>query len=122
MIPVTNYRFKFPLFPYTVDIVIGKAMAKRYVEYHEARWCKPLGVFIDGYCSGFVSPVSGTVNYIVGLPEEYDPITVAHEAIHLANQLWDEVGADLQVKNDEVLTYTCDYIHRYIRKVCYDKK
>lgn len=51
------------------------------------------------------------------LPEEYNPVTTAHECIHAANRIWDSVGAHLTPDNDEVVCYTHDVIHTMIKEL-----
>lgn len=68
---IRNYRFKLPLLPHRVDILIGREMAKRYCDWHEIRNIESIGAFIDGRCAGCVQQVGGNVSCIVMLPDHY---------------------------------------------------
>lgn len=119
MTSVIYYKFAFPLLPYSVDILIGNAMLDKYAIKYHVQGFTSIRAILDGRSRGCVMMGSTLADFVVMLPEEYDPITVGHECIHLANQLWEKCGAQLTTDNDEVITYTCDYIHKYIKEVCY---
>ncbi len=122
MSQVSFYKFKLPLLPYTVDILTGKVMIERYAKRYKATAHTGIRAMLDNRSAGCVALGGNLCNYLVLLPEEYDPILVSHESLHLANMMWDRCGARLQSDNDEVIAYTCDYIHEYIKKVCYVSK
>jgi hypothetical protein len=119
---IRNFKFKLPMLPYEVHILTGQDMIRHYALHHEIEGMESIQALMYGRSLGCVQPCGGSINYILMLPEEYDPITVGHECLHLANMMWDRCGARLTTDNDEVIAYTCDYIHEYIQKVCYVSK
>ena len=119
---VLYYKFTMPLLPYTIDILTGNEMIERYAKRYNAIHHQGVNAMLARQCNACVYEGGNLCNYLVLLPKEYDPIAVGHECIHLANMLWDRCGAKLTSDNDEVITYTVDYIHKFIKEVCYVSK
>lgn len=54
------------------------------------------------------------------LQEEWDEISVWHEALHVAISFWEDAGADLHLyKNQEVLTYTQGHVVKLLKEKFY---
>jgi hypothetical protein len=119
---ITNYKLLMPILPFYIDIVTGNAMLKRWANrqgltYDE--FLKPL--LEDEDFQGGCIRIGGEGLILIVLPLHYDAGVIHHEAFHAASHMWYDVGADLQVPlNDEVLTYTMNYIADYITEVCYE--
>lgn len=88
-----------------VDVIIGKQMAKDYVE----RFCKERSDFLSKFITGH--PDNGLFFwddscYLMCLPDEFNAETVYHECFHACMRIWYDAGANLEFpQNDEVITY-----------------
>ncbi len=79
--------------------------------------------FINGRCVGaFLYQIASEEGsfYMIALPDKWNPHITYHEALHASTRMWYDLGANLIVpENDEVLTYTMNYIAEYIEEKCY---
>lgn len=92
-------------------VVIGPDMLDRFIPYFNMSLSRKEGMLTHAGTFG-VTPNGVPFIY---LQDEYNTITTAHECLHAAVYLWDSVGAQLSLPdNDEVLTYTMDYLHERI--------
>lgn len=101
------------------------AMFLEHMEHHECgkHFQADIQVQIDAVMNGGGSFFSSESSYILLLPDEWDDIVVFHEALHCAIRLWDDVGADLILPdNEEVLTYTQGHIVKLLKKKFYPEK
>lgn len=90
----------------SIDIIIGKQMAKDYVK----RFCNERSDFLSEFITGH--PLNGMFlckegnTYLMCLPEEFNAETVYHECFHACMRIWYDAGANLEFpQNDEVITY-----------------
>lgn len=98
-----------------IDVILGTAMAEDYMK----RFGKIPSItrFVDGECDGcFMFDELG--HYLLLLPAEFNHHVVFHEALHAATRIWYDCGAQLEVPhNDEVLTYTMNYLVEQIEEI-----
>ena len=95
-------------------VVVGPDMLDRFIPYMRMSSDRKEGMLVTAGTFG-VTPNEFPFIY---LPEEYDSVTTAHECLHAAVYLWDSVGAQLSLPdNDEVLAYTMDYLHKQIKEI-----
>jgi len=116
------YNIELPTMNKLLRVVTGTEMAIRYDKRYGP--IPPLQSFIDGSCLGaflFQESTEKGVNfYMIAIPEKYDAHVVYHEALHATTRMWYDLGANLEIPlNDEVLTYTMNYIAEYIEEHCY---
>ena len=95
-------------------VVLGPDMLDRFIPYMRMSLDRKEGMLCHAGTFG-VTPNGIPFIY---LPEEYNTLTTAHECLHAAVYLWDSVGAQLKLPdNDEVLAYTMDYLHAQIEEI-----
>lgn len=109
-------------FPVMVVRPSSLAMFLEHMEHHKCgkHFQAEVHDQVERVQSGGASFYFGGENYILFLPDEWDDINVFHEALHCAIRLWDDVGADLSLpENEEVLTYTQGHIVKLLKKKFY---
>lgn len=117
------YKLNMPILPCRISVIVGATMLRDFMDYtgmHQHTFLS--GMLHDpSKLGGFLQLDDGM--FAIILPEHWDHGVVYHEALHAATAMWYDVGAELKVPdNDEVLTYTMNYIVNYIEEVCYADK
>ncbi len=114
------YKLTMPIIPSQLLITTGADMLQRFAKSHgltEHSFIRSF--FQDCGMAGGCMPLEGG-RILVILPEIYSAEVVFHEALHCATSMWYDIGAELEVpQNDEVLAYTQGYIATYIKEICY---
>lgn len=104
---ILYYKLDVEYPPRTIQIVIGKQMARDYVDHYCEERSSFLQHFIlaeEGDNAVFLWQEDGA--YMICLPTEYDDTCTYHECFHAAMRIWYDAGADLTFpENDEVITY-----------------
>ena len=99
----------------TINVCIGIDQIKHFTDDYPQDLNYIREIEVGNVYGSFGVHECGTM--FIFLPEEYNPVTTAHECIHAATQVWENAGARLTPDNDEVVAYTHDAIHNMIRNL-----
>ena len=110
-------KIKIPIYFGVLEVVVAKNLRKALIKHKE-----PLNGFKPENYDAFVwdDLSSGLAVYKVYIKPTANHKTVAHEALHIVNLLFNNIGAKPDLNNDEpqayLLGWVVEQIHKTLKK------
>lgn len=106
---VTRKRFKVPLYPCTLEVVIYDDVGEISDTRHDR-------TDYDSFCDDYKGSIT------IGISSKSGGRFITHEAHHAKSVIWDYIGYRPQADNNEVDAYLIQWIAREITNVYYKHK
>jgi hypothetical protein len=108
-------RIKIPIYVGSLVIIDDKDL-EHTKEIEKKYNCGP----IDGYSAFVFENPSSKYFQLVVVMQCNKPSIIAHESVHLANRMFNHVGQDLDIDNDEAQAYLVEWffdkIYKFLNK------